>query len=161
MKLERDIQHHIEDAALAASLPISIVRGIVCQESAGKPKATRYEPAFFRRYVLPISGLTPEEAKGRATSWGLMQVMGQTARELGFKGKFEELLDPAVGLYWGCRYLNKQKSRYYERHGWSGVLAAYNGGSPRVREDGKFVNQYYVTKVLEYAHEVWLVNEEV
>ncbi|MGA8268053.1 MAG: lytic transglycosylase domain-containing protein, partial [Candidatus Acidiferrales bacterium] len=43
------------------------------------------------------------EAYSRAISWGLMQVMGQTARERGFAGKFlSELCDPATGLDAGC-----------------------------------------------------------
>jgi hypothetical protein len=50
-------------------------------------QAIRYEPAFRTRYVAPL-GLPPTEEVARSISWGLMQVMGQVAREHGFAGKF-------------------------------------------------------------------------
>lgn len=146
-----DILAHVQEAALAADLPISLVYGLVCQESSGNPNATRFEPMFFQRYI--IKGNFPEaEGKGRATSWGLMQIMGEVAREEGFKGDFHELLEPEVGLYWGCRHLARLKERYWAKYGWNGVLAAYNAGSPRLN-GGKFVNQKYVDGVLGYASE--------
>jgi len=147
MNLKPEITAAIQEAALAAGLPISIVRGVVCQESTGEPTATRYEPAFYQEY---IKEKWPGE-KDRATSWGLMQIMGQTARERGFRGEFAELLTPEIGLYWGCRQLNVLKARHFAKRGWEGVLAAYNAGSPRKRDDGKYVNQGYVDKVLKYA----------
>ena len=42
-------------------------------------------------------------------------------------------------------------SQYLDRDGIEGVVAAYNGGAPRRRPDGKFVNQSYVDKVMEAA----------
>jgi soluble lytic murein transglycosylase-like protein len=39
-------------------------------------------------------------------SFGLMQVMGEVARERGFKGKFlSALCDPEIGVPIGCEYL--------------------------------------------------------
>lgn len=147
MILKPEILAAIQEAALSAGLPISIVRGVVCTESSGNPGATRREPEFYERYIKD----TWPGDWGRATSWGLMQIMGQTARERGFRGEFTELLQPEVGLYWGCRQLNVLKARYFAKRGWEGVLAAYNAGSPRKGENGKYVNQHYVDKVLKYA----------
>ncbi len=65
----------------------------------------RYEPAFRARYVAPLN-LPPTEEIARSTSWGLMQVMGQVAREHGFPGKFfSELCEPENGLEFGSRVL--------------------------------------------------------
>jgi hypothetical protein len=65
----------------------------------------RYEPAFRTRYVAPL-GLPPTEEIARSISWGLMQVMGQVAREHGFSGKYlSALCDPAAGLELGCTVL--------------------------------------------------------
>ncbi len=76
------------------------------------PWAIRYENAFYQRYVLPLlnSGELKDvtEARARGFSWGLMQVMGQTARESGFAGHMAQLCDPAVGLETGCRVLAKK-----------------------------------------------------
>ena len=104
-------------------------------ESSWNPKATRFEPAFLKRYVEPL-GFPVQEAQDRATSWGLLQVMGQVAREFGFKGAFEDLLDPETGLEWGCRKL-KQCIRLASQKGEEGVLGVekallyYNGGGDK------------------------------
>ncbi len=70
-------------------------------ESSLRRGAKRYEPAFRARYVEP-QGLPDEEARWRATSWGLWQLMGQVLVELGYRYRgeveFEErfLSDPEV-----------------------------------------------------------------
>ena len=84
------------------SLGPALICAIVEQESAWDPHAIRYEPAFRTRYVAPL-GLPPTEEVARSISWGLMQVMGQVAREHSFTGKsLAALCDPATGLAIGC-----------------------------------------------------------
>ena len=84
------------------SLDPALICAIVEQESAWDPHAIRYEPAFRTRYVAPL-GLPPTEEVARSISWGLMQVMGQVAREHGFTAKsLAALCDPATGLAIGC-----------------------------------------------------------
>jgi soluble lytic murein transglycosylase-like protein len=85
-----------------------VVCAIVEQESSWNPWALRYEPAFYQKYIAPqlargnIADLT--ESRARAFSWGLMQVMGQAAREHGFNGaSLAALCDPAAGIEIGCR----------------------------------------------------------
>ena len=77
-------------AAEAHALWPELVCAIVEQESAWNPWALRYEPAFYERYIAPqiARGAIPDvtESRARAFSWGLMQVMGQVAREHGFVG---------------------------------------------------------------------------
>lgn len=125
----------IETAATDHQLPVEIVRAVVQQESSGNDDAMRYEPGFDRRYNLKTGDYVPAccsrdtEEVGRATSWGPMQIMGQTARELGFRGWFPELCEPEVGLDWCCRYLRRLADRYLADGGWPVVLRAYNGGS--------------------------------
>jgi soluble lytic murein transglycosylase-like protein len=93
------------DAAAKHSLDPALVCAVVEQESAWDAHAIRYEPAFRTRYVAPL-GLPPTEEIARSISWGLMQVMGQVAREHGFAGKFlSALCDPAAGLDAGCAVL--------------------------------------------------------
>jgi len=83
----------------------ALVCAVVEQESAWDTHAIRYEPAFRTRYVAPL-GLPPTEEIARSISWGLLQVMGQVAREHGFSGKFlSALCEPAAGLDIGCAVL--------------------------------------------------------
>ena len=73
--------------AEAHQLDAALVCAICEQESAWNPWAIRYEPAFFAHYVAPqlaAGQISNTEAQARAFSWGLMQVMGQVAREHNF-----------------------------------------------------------------------------
>jgi soluble lytic murein transglycosylase-like protein len=98
------------DAARVHAIWPELVCAIVEQESSWNPWALRYEPAFYSRYVqaqLARGAIEHEtEARGRAFSWGLMQVMGQVAREHGFAGlSLASLCDPVTALEIGCRVL--------------------------------------------------------
>ena len=89
-------------AAARHSLAPALVCAVAEQESAWDAHAIRYEPAFRARYVAPL-GLTPTEEIARSMSWGLLQVMGQVAREHRFEGKYlSALCEPATGLDVGC-----------------------------------------------------------
>lgn len=94
----------------AAGLDPALVCAVVEQESGWNPWAIRSEPAFYTRYIQPLVDRgevrEPTEAQSRAFSWGLMQMMGQVARERGFTGRFlSELCQPETGLKAGCEFL--------------------------------------------------------
>ena len=94
-------------AAAQHDLDQALVCAVVEQESCWNPWSMRYEPGFYDKYVP--KNLPATEARARAFSWGLMQVMGQVAREHGFTGKFlTELCQPAAGLEVGCRVLKSK-----------------------------------------------------
>ncbi|HKV06301.1 MAG TPA: transglycosylase SLT domain-containing protein [Candidatus Acidoferrales bacterium] len=92
-------------AAARHALDPALVCAVVEQESSWDAHAIRYESAFRSRYVAPL-GLPPTEEVARSISWGLMQVMGQVAREHGFHEPFlSALCEPATGLDVGCAVL--------------------------------------------------------
>jgi soluble lytic murein transglycosylase-like protein len=99
-------------AADVQGLDPGLVCAVVEQESAWNPWAMRYEPAFFTKYVAPLytnNKVSASEAYARGFSWGLMQVMGQVAREFGFEPVFlSTLCDPEQGLAIGCKILRKK-----------------------------------------------------
>lgn len=98
-----------QQAARTHALRPELVCAVVEQESSWEPWALRYEPGFYERYVEPQvarGAISNTEARARAFSWGLMQVMGQLAREHGFTGpSLAALCDPGAGLEIGCRVL--------------------------------------------------------
>lgn len=157
--MSEPLQPLIETYAGKHHLPPEIVFGIVLTESAGNPWAIRFEPAFLDRYVPddpelfgPVSVET--ERIARATSWGPMQIMGQVARERGFERAFlSALCQPDLGIDMGCAQLAYFRSRFEAEHGFDAVIAAYNAGSPRYTDDGAFVNQTYLDKVMHYAEQ--------
>src|SRR5260370_12779373 len=99
-------------AATSQSLDPGLVCAVVEQESAWNPWAIRYEPLFFAKYVASLytnNKVSASEAYARGFSWGLMQVMGQVARETGFDALFlSALCDPDQGLAVGCNVLRKR-----------------------------------------------------
>jgi soluble lytic murein transglycosylase-like protein len=117
-------------AAAAQSLDPALVCAVVEQESGWNPWAMRYEPAFFAKYVANLytnNKISASEAYARGFSWGLMQVMGQVAREAGFDALFlSALCDPEQGLATGCKVLRKKFDAM--AGDMTRALLAWNGG---------------------------------
>jgi len=136
----------IKSAASRRSLPWELVYAICQAESSLNPSAIRHEPRY-RWLVGDNETMSPTERHEQMTSWGLMQVMGAVARELGHTGPLSDLLDPPTGLFYGCLHLRRFRAKYDI---WPDVIAAYNAGSPRrvAGQIGPYVNQSYVDKVL-------------
>lgn len=118
-----------------------VLRSLAQQESGTNPWAYRYEPGFYLRYIAgkprddlggtwPLSTVSePSERWARSVSWGLLQVMGQTARELGFVAPFlSQLCDPVFGVEYGALFLSKKLALYHEL---PDALSAYNAGTPQ------------------------------
>jgi soluble lytic murein transglycosylase-like protein len=145
-------------------LPPPLVEAIVRAESGGNTWAIRYEPKFYDRYIdgktwQPSPGASfATEQRSLAFSWGLMQVMGSTARSEGFTGTFlSELCDPAVGLDIGCRHLSTLDRRFpvIQEYTWYDVCAAYNGGAGAVISPGVCKNPAYPEKILRLLGGEW------
>lgn len=117
-----------KDTAKAHQLDPALVCAIVEQESSWDTYAIRYEPGFYAKWVVPLKLTNPTDAYSRAFSWGLMQVMGQTAIESGIKvHHMAELCDPYKGLDTGCLVLaHKLKLAGGEVNQ---ALLYWNGGS--------------------------------
>lgn len=125
---------HVVDLARETAARHGLDGDLVCavieQETGWNTYAIRYERSFQSRYVnpLPVSmELSPTETIARSISWGLMQVMGQVAREFGYNGDFPALCVPLTGVEIGCRVLAHKMDL---AHGNVGkALALWNGGA--------------------------------
>jgi soluble lytic murein transglycosylase-like protein len=133
-----------------------LTAAIIWTESKNDTWAMRYEHAY--KYTLEIenfakmNGITGiTEEKNQKTSWGLMQVMGGVARELGMTDQLNKLCKANVGINFGCKKLRELFNKYSILND---VVAAYNAGSPRKDRDGKYVNQEYVDTVTSLVMEL-------
>ena len=108
-----------------------LICAMVEQESNWNPWAMRFEPFFFNRYVssqYTNNKISASEAWARGYSWGLLQVMGQTARENGFDMLFlSALCDPEAGLSIGCSVFAKKLDA--AKGEVNKALLAWNGGA--------------------------------
>jgi Transglycosylase SLT domain len=84
-------------------------------------------PALVRSVVSAESGFNPNARSGKGAQ-GLMQLMPQTAAQLGVKNA----LDPVENLEGGTRYLSQLLGRY--NNDLPIALAAYNAGPERVEQ---------------------------
>lgn len=148
-------RHVIETVCNEIGLSPNLVEAVIAVETSGLKYATRYEVGFG--YLVEVSkwakqlGITEiTECIGQKTSWGLMQIMGATAREMGFSGYFPELCSEEYGIRFGAKYLKRQLDRFKTVEN---AIAAYNAGSPRIN-NGKFENQHYVDKVLSHLNKL-------
>ena len=152
IKVNIDIRLAIE--RLCGDIDPDLIEAIVMTESSGRPDAFRYEPNFYAKYVR--EGDYPKvQHKELSTSWGLMQVMGLVAWEMGLKKDIAlTLCTIEGGLKYGIRHLKRFMDKY-EKAGGDGndAIAAYNAGSAR-KKDGKYVNQQYVDKVTKRFNEL-------
>ena len=125
-----EIEAIARQAAERHGIRREILLALIEQESGWNEYAVRYEPAFMSKYISPLflkGQMTPTEAYSRAMSWGLCQVMGQTAREQGFSGHYlSELCAPINGIEQGCIKL----AACLKRAGGDESIALlhYNGG---------------------------------
>jgi len=124
-------EHIIEEASEMFRLPKELIKAVITVESAGK-----------------------FEAKSKAGAKGLMQLMDETAKELGVTNSFE----PRQNIIGGSMYLRKMLDKY--NGNLQLALAAYNAGPgnvdkfkgiPPFRETENYVVkvQNYYNKFLE------------
>lgn len=131
-------------------LPPQLVRAIIKVESSNNNYAIRYEKNYRwlykpEKFAGALQTLDTEKYMQKC-SLGLMQVMGAVAREHGCDDTFlSKLFDPEINLEYGCKYLSILKRRFGDM---TDCIAAYNAGSPRKLDDGSYVNQKYVDRVL-------------
>lgn len=130
--------------ACDAAVRHGITRGVVCavceEESGNRDNvlpnvfeswnqwAVRFESGFEERYIKPkVPNIPTTEELTLAISFGLMQIMGQTAREFGYTDRYlTGLCDPATGVEYGCRKLRHCLDR--ARGDVRSALLFYNGG---------------------------------
>lgn len=153
-------------------LPKGLVPAVCHQESGWNPWAIRAERLYRYNWDVqqgkPFRKLTPAELHAelpppdffsppgcsRTTEWwqqdmsfGLMQVMGAVARELGCQEPFLSCLcQPEVGMGYGCKLLRQHYDTY--QGSIPHVLAAYNGG-PWSASKTPFPNAQYVNEVIQ------------
>jgi soluble lytic murein transglycosylase-like protein len=128
-----------------------IVMAIATVESGLDPNTVRYEPNWryhfqCSRFAKKLNITKETEETLQSISWGLMQVMGTVARELGFTKHLTELTNPVNNVLIALR---KLEDLYRIHDSTSHVISAYNQGWPYKTAYNEFVNQAYVDKVLE------------
>ena len=156
----------IDSVARKCKLPASLLAAFIQEESQFDPFAIRTEPHYLKkRKVIAEARSWSRKHRGvptyetelflRASSMGLMQPLGQVAREQGFKARFlSALIEPYNSLDEGAKHLRDKIIRY--KGDTLSAISAYNQGNNR-KKGGVFVNARYVYRV----SVAWRVYEEL
>ena len=138
-----EVNSAIDAAADRNGVPRELAHAVAIVESGKNPWKMRLEEDWFERCIKnkkkeELAGWTPflpvgehpslyDEKTWRATSFGVMQVMGDRARILGLDCPWlAVLLSPTVGAEYGCRFLKQLLVRY--NNDIQKVALGYNGG---------------------------------
>lgn len=126
-------------------LNAQVICAQITVESAWNIYATRYEPTW--KWLVDTTLCAKKAQTSEATekvlqscSWGLMQVMGSVARELGYEGPIPKLCDPEMGITYGCKKLRACLTIHSNL---PDALASYNAGNPNYQ-----AGKNYAAKVM-------------
>ena len=110
---------------------------------AGAPKDFPAPPTSLGYYSSADTEYTLQKS-----SHGLMQIMGAVLRERGYFGPLTEIYQyPCIGIQFGAAHLSNLHRRFYKKHGWAGVVSAFNQGTPRTNDQGVYRNWQYLNKI--------------
>jgi soluble lytic murein transglycosylase-like protein len=138
----------IEEVAQDQNVPADLLAAVIQVESAGNRFAIRFEPQF--KYIFETRKNAAEnfitevtETMLQMSSWGLTQIMGARARELGLKGPLFQMLEPKVNLEYCSKILKSLAKKFTNA---DDIVAAYNAGSVVKTIDGLYKNQHHVDR---------------
>ena len=119
----------IEKVANKEGVPAPLLSAICFTESSHRPYVTAYDD-------------------NGSNSIGLCQVKLGTVRDLGFKGKLNDLYNGEINAKWAAKYLKYQLNRYH--NDWRQAIAAYNAGSAiwSRKHPGWLINEDYIGNVM-------------
>lgn len=150
----------VELEAATQKLDPILLLAICTHESSFDPFRAKTE-ASYRWLSLPNGhalrlGITYEtEVALQSISYGLMQIMGATARQFGYNGQLAELAgNPSISLHFGTLYLQHCLKLYPKLED---TISAYNAGHPEEIANGIYRNQSYEDAVKKFmAEKPWL-----
>lgn len=133
------------NAAKYALSPELLVAQVLV-ESSGQADAFRYEDAFYRKYIKGNANAKAARfGPLAACSYGPLQIMLETAYELGFDGAPEELFIPEIGMNWGAKYLASLLA--WSKGEYEKAWSAFNGGKGTALKT-PFPNQVYIDRIV-------------
>ena len=126
-----------------------VIKALIEKESGFDTWASRFESHW--RWFVSVKKFARKnkisfdtEKTLQSTSFGLCQVMGGVARELGFEGQLTKLCIPSIGIELGCKKLRQCLDRWGSL---DRALAAYNAGSPESSVGKKYAESIF--KIME------------
>ena len=167
-----NLQDYISRLSGKYGIPSQITQALALIESGMRNDIVNYEPLYqwlwdcdemkpFRNltddetlsnfapmgFTAPIAFPTNPDAEyiQQKMTWGPFQQYGACIREAGYQGPFITLANcPETATHFMLIQLSKLRDKYFDKHGWAGVMAAYDAGRPRKTEDGQYVNRDFL-----------------
>lgn len=134
----------------------NMIAAFIMKESYNNQYAMRHEPNWKylcnqRDFAEKLKITVGTEVICQSSSWGLMQVMGTVARELGFQGHLPMLVEIPLNLSIGVQKFKKLMQKYGDLHD---AVSAYNQGNNRKTPGGMYENQRYVDEWFSFYNQL-------
>jgi len=168
---DKELLAYLYKLAQLYDFDIDLMLAFALKESSYNPFATRYEKHFiwfwkkeslhhkyksdlkdyglrtYRDKCENFLGIT--EFNEQSKSFGIFQIMGATARWLGYDKEYlAGLYNIEENVKYFVKYFNYQLKRYKgNKHD---AISAYNQGNNNKQSNGLYNNEDYVQKVLKY-----------
>lgn len=163
-KLRANYAEEIEEICAERNLPAEYFKALAILEcSAEKPAQSRYEskvfdrlrevqtgkkPAYGNLKASQLKSLTEEQVRDMATSWGVFQLMGYHAYDIGIAPKD---LQGSDGLRQSILWIERSYGQYLRKNDFANALHIHNTGKP-VPITGEYETYApnYIPRGLEY-----------
>lgn len=167
-----NLQDYISRLSVDYKIPTNLVTALGRVQSDLTMASCRHDPTHqwlwdmvrlnpFRRLSddEALSSVAPEgfcalhrdpetEYMGQRTSWGPFLLQGALAREIGYFGPFPLLCeDPEITTRFTLTAISHLRDIYFDKHGWAGVMAAFDAGRPRKDEEGRYTNRDFLVEL--------------
>jgi soluble lytic murein transglycosylase-like protein len=135
----------VQAIAAAQGIDPALLEAVALVESGGRADAFRWESQFYRLYIQGRTTAASAFGPLAACSFGPVQILLETACELGFRDQPWTLFQMSTGLAWGAKYLKTLLD-------WAGgdvdkACSAYNGGKGMAEHGPPYANQTYLDRV--------------
>lgn len=138
----------VEEFSQHYTIPKDLIWAMMQVESSQDTWKCRYESKNMRtndpdKWAHKLFITAGTESTLQNFSFGLLSLLGVTARDMGFNDYLPKLFIPRVGLEWGLKYLQGLLAKYGNEQD---AISAYNMGTPK-KNVTLYINQKYVDSV--------------
>lgn len=147
--IEASFKDAVKENSINFNVETALIRAIIEKESFRYQFAYRVDYNALKKQSWYAKTLSTEEKlyKKYYASYGYMQILFGVAKHQGMSGPPELLFDTYTNIYHGIKLLKSLMRRYKNI---KDVISAYNQGSNKKRDNGKYRNQKYVDKVYKF-----------
>ncbi len=144
LKAEMNYGSEVKQICRAENVPYEYIMALIVLECSGrKPAQSRFEPAVYEKlkqlrkgdlskystvHASQVKGLSNDNLRLLATSWGALQIMGYHCYDLGVT--IDDLHNPNTSLPISIKWCKKNYGKYLDMEDFPNAFHCHNTGKP-------------------------------